>query len=525
MENDKPPTGNVRDKVQMFEALAASQPGSQQPPPPPASQSGTPPPPPPGAPPSGAPEQTTSTSLLASQQTSPPSTPPSTRPPPPPSGAPPSGSPPPLARLNLPPGPPPPPPSGSQKLKNAKPANEVVSLIASHNARIQCFLDKFKKTEKQVRFKNCAVLRMELTPYTEKSASVKISMVYPGELEVNEQQKDKVYYTTPSLDNIQLGGQKTLEKCEINKLTCLKNTCLNKKIKEVEFTDIETVIDEKTLKDLLNLKPNDIEYKYVFYIARHGQAEHNVYPSIFATPKSFKEAKQKFVPRKKDTSLTAPIGILQAVNAGMALSNVMKSYNESTVNYTFCSDLLRTRQTLFNIYKGFKSTTYGREIQLPDKMTVLPCTNELTYFKNANCDARTATDIGAKFAAENFPGCDMKQIKDANSPCRQMKDEGKIDTGITIKVDWSFYTPFYGNAFRNTRKKGTLHCRDTTMIAMAVKYISKNKTTLDDFVKERKTDSESKSKGGKTKRQTRRMKRRSMKKNKKSNKQTRKRKL
>jgi len=70
-----------------------------------------------------------------------------------------------------------------------------------------------------------------------------------------------------------------------------------------------------------------------------------------------------------------------------------------------------------------------------------------------------------------------------------------------------------------------LHCRDTTMIAMAVKYISKNKTTLDDFVKERKTDSESKSKGGKTKRQTRRMKRRSMKKNKKSNKQTRKRKL
>ena len=27
-----------------------------------------------------------------------------------------------------------------------------VSLIALHNNRIQCFLDKFKKTEKQIRF-------------------------------------------------------------------------------------------------------------------------------------------------------------------------------------------------------------------------------------------------------------------------------------------------------------------------------------------------------------------------------------
>ena len=411
--------------------------------------------------------------------------------------------------------PPPPPPSTpdvnvKQEVITTKvvapslPDQKVVSLIASHNSRIQCFLDKFKKTEKQVRFKNCAVLRMELTPFEDEdnSTNVNISMVYPGELEVNEQQKDKVYYTTPSLDNIQLGGQKTLEKCEINKLTCLKNTCLNKKIKEVEFKDIETVIDEKTLKDLLNLKPNDIEYKYVFYIARHGQAEHNVYPAIQLV-------------RKKDTSLTASIGIQQAMTAGMALSKVMKSYNESTVNYTFCSDLLRTRQTLLNIYKGFKSTIEGGKIKLPDKMIVLPCANELTYFKNANCDARTATDVFAKFAAENFPGCDMKQIKDANSHCRQMKDEdGKVDTGTKINVDWSFYTPFYGNAFRNTRKKGTLHCRDTTMIAMAVKYISKNQTSIDDFVKERKTDSESKSKGGKT----RKLKRRSMKKNQKNQK-------
>jgi broad specificity phosphatase PhoE len=384
-----------------------------------------------------------------------------------------------------------------------------VSLIASHNSRIQCFLDKFKKTEKQVRFKNCAVLRMELTPAENERTAVKISMVYPGELEVNEQQKDKVYYTIASSDNIQSGGQKTpLEKCEINKLTCLKNTCKNKKILEVEFADIVTVIDEKTLRNLLNLKPSDIKYKYVFYIARHGQAEHNLYPAIQ-------------IVRKKDTSLTAPIGILQAINAGMALSKVMKSYNETTVNYTFCSDLLRTRQTLLNIYKGFKSTTEGKEIKLPDKMTVLPCTNELSYFKNANCDALTAKDAGAKFAAENFPACDMKQIKVAN-PCRQMKDEeGKVDTGIKINVDWSFYTPFYGDAFRNTRKKGRLHCRNTNMIAMAVKYISENSTALSEFVNERKTDSKkNKSKGGKTRMQTKRIMR--TKKNKKSNKQTRK---
>jgi hypothetical protein len=109
----------------------------------------------------------------------------------------------------------------------------------------------------------------------------------------------------------------------------------------------------------------------------------------------------------------------------------------------------------------------------------------------------------ARFAAENFPGCDMKQIQDMNGSCIQIKDK---ESGLTMEIDWSFYTPFYGNAFRNTiGKTQTMHCRDTTMIAMAVKYILQDMTPFSDFIKERKTISEG-SKGGrhtKRKRKTR----------------------
>jgi len=327
---------------------------------------------------------------------------------------------------------------------------------------------------------------MELFPLNALETGVTIRMVYPGELDVKEQQKDKMYYTTPS--SAQFGGDDDINRiknCEKTR-TCplsLKKMFQSKKkkqkgIQEAEFTDIETTIDETTLQNLLNLKPSDIDRPYVFYMVRHGQAEHNVYPAVQLI-------------RKKDTSLTETVGHQQAINAGIALAEIVQMYNDSTINYTFCSDLLRTRETLLDMYKGIRKV--NEDIQLPSKMVVLPCANELTYFKNANCDSLTSKEALARFAAENFPGCDMKQIQDTNGSCIQIKDP---ESGLTMEIDWSFYTPFYGNAFRNTiGKTQTMHCRDTTMIAMAVKYISQDMTPFSDFIKERKTISEG-SKGG-----------------------------
>lgn len=378
----------------------------------------------------------------------------------------------------------------TRKIKTKYGGNELkfVSLIASHNSRIQCFIDKFIKTDKQVRFKNCAVLRMELKPVNAIEINLNIVMVHEGELEVKEQQKNKLYYTTPS--SPQLGGDETDDCKKTN--TCplfpkklfpknlFKKKEKQKGIQEVEFNEISMVLNEQTLQNLLNVKPTDLDRKNVFYIVRHGQAEHNIYPKFQ-------------VIRKKDTSLTDIIGNNQAVNAGRALAGLLKFYNDNTIDYIFCSDLLRTRQTILNICKGIYLT--DKDINLPSKMVVLPCANELSYFKNSNCDFKTASDAGAKFAAENFPKCNMNEIENSSSPCIQIKDD---ETGLTISVDWSFYTPFYGNAFRNTiGKNQTMHCRDTTMVAMALKYISGDISTgINDFINERKSENV----GGKSRR-------------------------
>lgn len=373
----------------------------------------------------------------------------------------------------------------TRKIKAKYGGNElkIVSLIASHNNRIQCFIDKFIKTDKQVRFKNCSILRVELKPINAIETNLNVVMVYEGELDVKEQQKDKLYYTVPY--SPQVGGDETDDCKKTNTCPLFPKNLFKKKekqkgIQEVEFNEISMVLDEQTLQNLLNVKPTDIDRKNVFYIVRHGQAEHNIYPKIQ-------------VIRKKDTSLTDIIGNNQAVNAGRALSILLKLYNESTINYTFCSDLLRTRQTILNMYKGIYLT--DKDINLSSEMVVLPCANELSYFQNSNCDFKTASDNSAKFAAENFPKCNMNEIENSSSPCIQVKDD---ETGVTISIDWSFYTPFYGNAFRNTiGKNQTMHCRDTTMIAMAVKYISRDMSIgINDFINERKSDNV----GGKSRR-------------------------
>jgi hypothetical protein len=74
--------------------------------------------------------------------------------------------------------------------------NKIVSIIASHNSRIQCFLDKLNPNTTKTRFQNCAIIRLSLT-----SEKVDLEMVYSGELnekEIVKLSNSKPYYTTPN---------------------------------------------------------------------------------------------------------------------------------------------------------------------------------------------------------------------------------------------------------------------------------------------------------------------------------------
>ena len=75
-----------------------------------------------------------------------------------------------------------------------KNTDKIVSLIATHNNRLQCFIDliyeylSFKKDEGKIKFKNCAILRLEFDVY-----NLKLELVYDGEVKNSDK---NLYYTT-----------------------------------------------------------------------------------------------------------------------------------------------------------------------------------------------------------------------------------------------------------------------------------------------------------------------------------------
>ena len=109
-------------------------------------------------------------------------------------------------------------------MSNNNKSKVFISLIVSHNYRMQCLLRHFKfisaKNSKK-NFKNCAILKL-----TVMKNETTISLIYEG-----ESQDNKSYYTASDL---------------VKKI--------NKSIKN-------------------NIKNNDI---YIFYIVRHGMGTHNL---------------------------------------------------------------------------------------------------------------------------------------------------------------------------------------------------------------------------------------------------------
>ena len=311
-------------------------------------------------------------------------------------------------------------------------------------------------------FKNAAVIRLVITKDT-----VKASLAVSGIIDAKENKANYTYFVRP--DEMGKSGAAYTE---------------------VPFRD-------NTTKNNFHDVGDDT---YVFYLVRHGQAEHNVL-------KGFSKAFSS-----KDTSLT-DAGETQASNSGVKLtSEIIKNDPEYKYpDFLFASDLKRTRQTLLKIMKGMPSLK--EKHGTTRDIIILPCAHELKYKydpESATCDAKQGAMWlpWAKTPNENISTCTRETCTTPgkinqltyNSKIACLSKDGNLIYDNPIKL---LYFPdfegemyhiknqnidFYSNHARATRPfiKSCLtcpkepagkRCRDTDMITQAIEHLASPNTS------------------------------------------------
>lgn len=272
--------------------------------------------------------------------------------------------------------------------------------------------------EEVYRFKNASMLKITIN-----SQTISVNLMINGV--VDEMKKDYVYYVKPGTEEEDVYAREG-------------------RYKVVPFTPIEKPNTEYDVGD----------NTYIFYLVRHGQATHNVY-----------KTKDKFfaqITRKKDTHLT-DAGTNQALQSGEEARVLISSGNVAMMlppSYLFASDLMRTRETLVSFLNGM-GIPYTTDI------IVLPCSHELDYKKDGNCDAKA----GLLSSAENITSCAINI-----DSCK------KIDK---YNVDWSAYDNFYKNGTGVGMRSGictdkscnAYKCKNTDMLKEAISIINSKQQT------------------------------------------------
>lgn len=273
-------------------------------------------------------------------------------------------------------------------------------LLVTHNARIRCFLEdilpelmssyRTQKNVDEIRFKNCCVIKLH---FVSGSKNATISLEYEGDV---QNRKEGAYFTT-------LGT--------------------NKHKDDIVFVPVSFPINKIGIND------TTITEDCCVYIVRHGEAEHNLKGSLHL---------------KKDTLITSNSskdddGVRQTVRAANALKQIL---GNTSISYTFCSDLKRTRQTLSIILQVLK---------LKSTMIVLPCSNELQFTEGGKCDS-VKKGFFSIVPAENKEVCSSDPRGDMCS---------MVDS---YPVDWSYYNKFF--------KIDKMSCSQRTMFQIMFMIIS-----------------------------------------------------
>lgn len=270
------------------------------------------------------------------------------------------------------------------------------------------------KPPKMDRFKNGCVLEFKIT-----TSNIQVKLVYDGI--VDEEKPDYVYYVSP-------------------------NSAPDPKVAAGKYKT--TLFNEINIPNVIySVSPG---VTYVFYLIRHGQGEHNVLKGM-----SKKWGALAVSSTYKDPSLTNT-GVQQAIEIGQKLQQILDQQHQK-VDYLFASDLKRTRQTLYYILQPMDSDPALRHKQI----NILPCSEELNYTANKNCDSSQWATPN-----ENISLCNpFKDYAKAGLPDLCQNERGNY-------ASWKNYTAFYGTGTRNSPGKyKPQQCRDTDMIKQAILYI------------------------------------------------------
>ena len=311
-------------------------------------------------------------------------------------------------------------------IKNRKLNNSIIAVKNTINRTfnknpVQYEYQEKEEEEEEIRFKNCSILRLCVN----KETGLCLQLVYGGELDPSEGKGGRIYYIANE-------SERTPESI----------------VTEVVFDNINAGLNRLDLTSKNFAKGID---EYVFYIGRHGQAEHNL---KYATH------------LKTDTDVTK-LGKEQAFRAGKILTTILKNKKEN-INYVFASDLTRTRQTIENILNGMN--TNQKQKYFPKEIIILPCSHELKYNSKGLCDkppSFLSLKIGVK---ENDPKCSKttncvdNNIDNPKSDCNHITL--KMFGDKEIPLNWDFYFEKNENKMRN------MDCSKTNMIKLAIEYIN-----------------------------------------------------
>lgn len=268
-----------------------------------------------------------------------------------------------------------------------------IIILATHNNRLQCFFTKIMsdKSYNNKKFKNCAIIRC----YGNKNI-VNFELIYEGELANDEISKltkpiDDEYWNTSSF----------------NKIFSINSCSTSAPINNTEI-----------------------------FLVRHGKGIHN-------GANFYEKIKELSSGKFKDAELVA-LGWIQAINSAKYLKNYLKTLSkyDSSLYLYGASHLKRTHQTI-GIFK------YILDNDLPEhesfnKIYIIPCSHELMYSSDGNCDNPKINVISNLIARENVPKCTGN-----SEQCDFIMIKSK-----KYNIDWSKYIAF--NKINN--------CNETTMI-------------------------------------------------------------